>query len=166
MAYTIRYNRTTNHIDGISARTTGGGNDMGSHVSDYSLSACGALTRGRFGAGKSFESLADALEAARLAGGRKLCKTCEKAALAQIAAEAVPAHDPEGCDLDCDVCFPEYIPEVGQYVKTTFGNVWRVMSTDGRFIELRHVAHGHYASEPKTETGGFQNPHYRQVPKP
>ncbi|MEU9388682.1 hypothetical protein AB0D86_01615 [Streptomyces sp. NPDC048324] len=86
-SYTVKYNRTTNHIDGLTVRTTGGGKDMGDHVSYYAENACGSLTRYRFAQGATYATLAEALEAARK-GGRKLCKTCEKAAEAQIAAEA------------------------------------------------------------------------------
>jgi uncharacterized Zn finger protein (UPF0148 family) len=85
--FTIKYNRTTSHIDGLTIRSTGGGNDMSDHISDYSQNACGSLTRYQFAQGKSFATVAEALEAARK-DGRKLCKTCEKAALAQIEAEA------------------------------------------------------------------------------
>ncbi|MFF4424172.1 hypothetical protein ACFY04_25885 [Streptomyces sp. NPDC001549] len=87
MSYTVKYNRTTNHIGGLTVRTTGDGKDMGDHVSYYAENACGSLTRYRFADGASYGSLADALEGARK-GGRKLCKTCEKAAEAQLAAEA------------------------------------------------------------------------------
>ncbi|MDX3295125.1 hypothetical protein PV569_15565 [Streptomyces scabiei] len=87
MSYTVKYNRTTNHIDGLTVRTTGGGKDMGDHVSYYAENACGSLTRYRFAQGATYATLAEALDAARQ-GGRKLCKTCEKAAEAQIAAEA------------------------------------------------------------------------------
>ncbi|QAY26947.1 hypothetical protein SEA_SHAWTY_22 [Streptomyces phage Shawty] len=96
----IKYNRTTNHIDGLAIRSTGGGNDMGDHVSDYALNACPSLTRYRFAQGASFATVAEALEAARKAGGRKLCKHCEKAAEAMIAAEAereaILNRDPRG----------------------------------------------------------------------
>ncbi|MEU7177018.1 MULTISPECIES: hypothetical protein [Streptomyces] len=85
--YTIKYNRTTNHIDGLTVRTTGGGKDMGDHVSYYAENACGSLTRYRFAQGATYATLAEALEAARK-GGRKLCKTCEKAVVAQLEAEA------------------------------------------------------------------------------
>ncbi|MFI2188003.1 hypothetical protein [Streptomyces sioyaensis] len=84
MSYTIKYNRTSNHIGGLTVRTTGGGKDMGDHVSDYSQNACGSLTRYRFADGESFNYLVDVLETARKAGGRKLCKTCEKAAEAEL----------------------------------------------------------------------------------
>jgi hypothetical protein len=82
----IKYNKATNHIDGLNIRTTGGGQDMGDHVSDYSLNACGSLTRYRMADGPSFQNVADALKAARKLGGRKLCKMCEKAAEAMLAA--------------------------------------------------------------------------------
>ncbi|WP_030779318.1 hypothetical protein [Streptomyces sp. NRRL S-920] len=94
MEYVIKYNRTTNHIDGISIRTTGSGEESGGAVGYYAQSACPSLTRSRnFVAGQSFGSLADALDAAGK-GARKLCKTCEKAALAQLesmAADEAPA---------------------------------------------------------------------------
>jgi hypothetical protein len=85
--YTIKYNRTTNHIDGLTVRSAGEGKDMGDHVSYFAESACGALTRYSFATGGTYATLTEALEAARK-GGRKLCKTCEKAAEALIAAEA------------------------------------------------------------------------------
>jgi hypothetical protein len=88
--FSIKYNRTTNHIAGIAERTVSNqsaenANRYGA-VAYYAENACGSLTRYRFAEGASFESLADALEAARKAGGRKLCKTCEKAAEAALAA--------------------------------------------------------------------------------
>jgi hypothetical protein len=88
--FSIKYNRTTNHIAGIAERTVSNqsaenANRYGA-VAYYAENACGSLTRYRFADGASFESLADALEAARKAGGRKLCKTCEKAAEAALAA--------------------------------------------------------------------------------
>lgn len=82
---TVKYNRSTNHIDGLTIRTTGGGRDMGDHVSDYSLNACASITRYRMADGPSFENVADALEVARALGGRNLCKNCEKAAEAMLA---------------------------------------------------------------------------------
>ena len=84
MDYSIKYNRTTNHIAGIECATQGAGNDNGGAVSYFAESACGSLTRGRLADGKAFEDLAEALAAARIAGGRKLCKNCEKAALRAI----------------------------------------------------------------------------------
>jgi hypothetical protein len=78
--FTIKYNRTTNHIAGMEVRTTGGGSDQGGHVSYYAQNTCGSLTRSRLATGASFETLAEAVAAARITGGRKLCKTCAKAA--------------------------------------------------------------------------------------
>jgi hypothetical protein len=91
--FTIRYNRTTNHIAGIGARTTGGGNEVDGAITYYAQNACGTLTRGRLAEGASYESLAEALEAARKTGGRKLCKTCEKAAEAALEAAEAPVED-------------------------------------------------------------------------
>lgn len=89
MTYTIKYNRATNHISGLDCATKGGGNDMDGHISYYAESACGSLSRSshRMATGKSFENVEDALTAARITGGRKLCKNCEKAALAAIESE-------------------------------------------------------------------------------
>jgi hypothetical protein len=81
--YTIKYNAGTNHIEGVAIRTESTGTESGGVVADYSLSACGALTRGRFATGRSFTDLTEALRIARL-GRRKVCRTCEKAALAEI----------------------------------------------------------------------------------
>jgi len=77
-AYTIRYNRTTNHISGLDAATLS---------NEFTMNACGSLTRSNLATGKKLETVREALEAARTAGGRKLCKNCEKAAEAMIAAE-------------------------------------------------------------------------------
>jgi hypothetical protein len=80
MSFTIKYNRTTNHIAGMEARTTGGGTESGAVVSNWAQNVCGAMTRSRLATGASFETLAEAVAAARITGGRKLCKTCAKAA--------------------------------------------------------------------------------------
>lgn len=85
--FSIRYNRATNHIAGIAAKCTSSGEERGGVVVEYAENACGVLTRGRLAQGASFEGLQAALDAARITGGRKVCKTCEKAALAAIAAE-------------------------------------------------------------------------------
>lgn len=85
--FSIRYNRATNHIAGIAAKCTSTGEERGGVVADYAENACGVLTRGRLAQGASYERLQDALDAARITGGRKVCKTCEKAALAALAAE-------------------------------------------------------------------------------
>jgi hypothetical protein len=91
VTYTIRSNRTTNHIEGIGAKTLGDGaseerNSERGHVAYYAENACPSLTRyGRtMSRDKSFETLAEALENARKAGGRRLCMTCEKAAQAEL----------------------------------------------------------------------------------
>lgn len=76
-AYTIRYNRTTNHIEGLEVRTAGSD-------TAWSMSACGALTRGYLAVGKSFDTPEAALAAAGLS--RKLCKNCKSAAEAAIEA--------------------------------------------------------------------------------
>lgn len=87
MGYQIRYNRTTNHIEGIPERTIGTG-------LTYATSACGALSRGaiRMGTvGPEHADLAVTLAAARsnaAASGRKLCRNCERAAEAAIASAA------------------------------------------------------------------------------
>ncbi|ARX87875.1 hypothetical protein SMD44_07357 [Streptomyces alboflavus] len=82
--YRIRYNRTTNHIDGIAERTKG--TDL-----DYAFSACPAISRATtsisvsLAVGEEFDDLGEALQAART-GRRKLCKACEKAAVAVLSA--------------------------------------------------------------------------------
>lgn len=79
--YQIRYNRTTTHIDGLTVRT------QGSEL-NYSQNVCGALTRGGMAVGKSFNTPAEALRAAK-ASNRKVCKNCQAAAEAMIEAEKV-----------------------------------------------------------------------------
>lgn len=89
--FSIRYNRATNHIAGIACKTTGPETDRSAEtgvVAYYAENACGVLTRGRLAQGASYATISEALDAARITGGRKVCKTCEKAALAAIAAEA------------------------------------------------------------------------------
>ena len=85
MSYTIRYNRTTTHIEGCDAATQSTGEVRDGVVSYYAQSACGSLTRygHSMGVGKSYEDAAEALEAGRAnaaASGRKFCKKCELAA--------------------------------------------------------------------------------------
>lgn len=80
--YRIKNNRTTNHIGGIEERT------IGSQF-NYAVSACGSLSRSvNFETHSTHSDLAEALRVARIAGQRKLCKNCEKAALATLAGEA------------------------------------------------------------------------------
>lgn len=93
--FSIRYNRATNHIAGIACKTEGPATDRSAEtgvVAYYAENACGVLTRGRLAQGASFEGLQEALDAARITGGRKVCKTCEKAALAAL--EAIAAATP------------------------------------------------------------------------
>lgn len=90
--YSLRYNRATNHIAGIGCKTQSTGEERGGVVAYYAENACGVLTRGRLAQGASFEGLQEALDAARITGGRKVCKNCEKAALAQIEADKVEAE--------------------------------------------------------------------------
>jgi hypothetical protein len=92
--FSIRYNRTTNHIDGIEVRTPEAGEERGGVVPYYAQNACGVITRGTLAQGKSFDSLADALENARK-GGRKLCKKCEAAALAALEAAEKAQEKPQ-----------------------------------------------------------------------
>jgi hypothetical protein len=81
--------------------------------------------------------------------------------------ENTAAHDYDTClDLECEQCFPEYVPQAGEYVKGAFGNVWLVASTGGRHIELKHAVYGHYATEVKTETGGFKYGRFVKVDAP
>lgn len=85
MSYTIRYNRSTTHIEGCDAATQSTGEERGGVVSYYAQSACGSLTRygHSMAVGKSYENAAEALEAGRAnaaASGRKFCKKCELAA--------------------------------------------------------------------------------------
>jgi hypothetical protein len=98
--YSIRYNRATNHIAGIACKTTSNQTDEDINrtgvVAYYAENACGVLTRGRLAQGASYEGLEEALDAARKTGGRKICKTCEKAALAAIEAAAnAPVEEPK-----------------------------------------------------------------------
>ncbi|MEU0770675.1 hypothetical protein [Streptomyces albogriseolus] len=77
-----------------------------------------------------------------------------------------------GCaclELGCAVCFPEYVPEVGDYVKDGHGNVWLVVSTRTErsgCIQLRHTQYGHYADAPRTESGAFMHFRYEKVDGP
>jgi hypothetical protein len=83
MAFTMMYNRTTNHIAGAAIRSTGDGSRP-----EDALNACGALTRARLATGKNFTTAADALKGLKssaAATGRKVCKHCESALNAEIA---------------------------------------------------------------------------------
>jgi hypothetical protein len=76
--YTVKANRTTAHIAGIEARTTGG-------EFTYTQSACGTLTRSRLAPVAQFETLTEALAFVK-ASGRKVCKNCQNAAEAALSA--------------------------------------------------------------------------------
>jgi hypothetical protein len=96
--FSIKYNRTTNHIAGIAERTVSNqsaenANRYGA-VAYYAENACGTLTRSRLADGRAYESLAEALDAAKAAGGRKLCKNCLKAAEAALAAAEAATEAP------------------------------------------------------------------------
>jgi hypothetical protein len=96
MAYSIRYTRATNHIQGIPERTTGPATDNSATtgvVGYYATSACAALTRSghRMGFAASRDDLAAILDQARTTGGRNLCKRCERAALRALADAASAA---------------------------------------------------------------------------
>ncbi len=87
MSFTIRYNRTSVHIQGCEAstQTTGDGGDNGSGVvAYYAESACGSLTRNgyRMAVGESYETAVEARDAAQAKAkslGLKSCKNCETA---------------------------------------------------------------------------------------
>lgn len=94
--YQIRYNRTTNHIEGIDERTAG--SDL-----NYALSACPVLSRSyNLANGEGSDDLAEILASARQ--GRKLCKHCEKAAeaaLIEIEKAAAETAAPRTSHSDC-----------------------------------------------------------------
>lgn len=78
--YKIKSNRTTNHIDGVDERTKGS-------ALNYAVSPCSVLSRSvNLLSSKTYSSLREVLAAARIAGQRKLCRNCEKAALAALEA--------------------------------------------------------------------------------
>lgn len=79
--YTIRYNRTTDHIDGLRIRTAGS-------QMTYSTNVCGALSKGitKMATGKTSDDVATILRSAGIT--RKVCKSCEAAAKAMIADQA------------------------------------------------------------------------------
>lgn len=82
MTYTLKYNRTGQHIAGIVERTKG--SDL-----DYALSACSALSRNgsRMAMGESYTDLKEALQEAETdarVSGRKMCAKCRTAAEAAL----------------------------------------------------------------------------------
>ena len=84
MAFTLKYNRTTNHIAGLEVRTQTTGEAKDGVVGYFAENTCGSLTRSRLATGTSNTDLAELLRVARIPGSRKLCKTCEKAATAAL----------------------------------------------------------------------------------
>ncbi|MET7816258.1 hypothetical protein ABZT26_36155 [Streptomyces sp. NPDC005395] len=82
---------------------------------------------------------------------------------------AAAGHDAAAClDLDCEVCWPEYVPAVGDYVRDA-RNVWLVTSTcteRGGFIELKHTVYGHYADQPRKPNGAFMFGAFEKTVRP
>jgi hypothetical protein len=88
----ISKGRGTLHVDGLSAATTGGGKDMGDHVSAFTYTPCAGLTRIRFFHYVNFASDSLAEIESKLAvldgyaGSR--CKNCDKALALALEAQA------------------------------------------------------------------------------
>lgn len=99
--FTLKYNRTTNHIEGLDIRTAG--TEM-----EYSKNACPSLSRGtRFATSNLGGDIREALRLARITGGRKLCKHCEKAAEAMIAElDAAEAAELAAAEVEVEVEAP------------------------------------------------------------
>lgn len=103
MELTIRYNRSSVHIQGIPEATTAPVADTSSKtgvVSYYAQSACGGLTRSghRMAVSDTYDNAADALKGAEMKAkslGLKLCKNCEKAAKWAIASAPVDTESEE-----------------------------------------------------------------------
>lgn len=95
---TIKYNRSTTHIDGLEIRTSSTQSSEQANASGvvayYAENACGSLTRSarNMATGKSFEGAAEALKHAD-ALGRKVCKNCRAAAMMAIIAEAYAMNE-------------------------------------------------------------------------
>lgn len=103
MSYTVKYNRSTNHIAGIEAKCTSEGNESGGVVATYAQNSCGVLTRGNLATGKTYATIQEAYDAARK-HTRRICKNCAKAAMALIEAEqaALEAEVAESTDDTSD----------------------------------------------------------------
>lgn len=88
--YTLKGNRSTVHIAGLTERTTSTGAERGGVVGYYAQSACAGLTRSghRMEQLGDFTDLADAIKHATFAtysiSGRKVCKSCLAAATAEL----------------------------------------------------------------------------------
>lgn len=108
MTFTIRYNRNTDHIEGISERTPVSADGM-----NYAVSACPALSRSgvRLAVGFASDDLREVLE--NFGKLQKACKKCEKAAnlvLAEIEAaesEAAKAQEQAPVELHYQRCRPD-----------------------------------------------------------
>lgn len=96
MGYSIKVNRTTAHIAGFATKCNGPKVDRSAQtgvVGYYAENACGSITRGNLATtGAEHATAADALKAARLTRS-KVCKNCERAALAQIALDEQAAAE-------------------------------------------------------------------------
>jgi hypothetical protein len=80
MTFTVKYNRTSVHIDGIPEQVDGS-------EFNYAKSACPALSRSgyKMAVSKSYGDVADALEGARgvaVSVGNRMCAVCERKAQA------------------------------------------------------------------------------------
>lgn len=98
MEITIRYTRSTVHLQGLAESSKGSG-------MDYAVSACSALSRSasRMGTRTTHETVKDALKAAQdfaKAMNLKVCKNCLKAAEANI--------EPETKEEEKETVAPEY----------------------------------------------------------
>lgn len=91
MTYTIRYNRSTNHLQGIAERTQSSGGESGGVVSYYAESACGGLTRGiqnqSLMVGAEFRDISEAIRVLETDRNRKPCKNCLAAAKCTLKVE-------------------------------------------------------------------------------
>lgn len=74
-------------------------------------------------------------------------------------------HDTSTClDLDCETCFPPYIPKTGDVLRDARGARWTVTFTGmanhnrGRIMQIRHAVYGHYADVPLNADGTIQGP--------
>jgi len=88
--FTLKYNRTTTHIDGLAVRTKTVDTDPNKTgvVAYYAENPCPVLTRSRnLATGSQHETALKALNAA-LQSPRKLCQNCKKAAEAMISQES------------------------------------------------------------------------------
>jgi hypothetical protein len=86
MAFTVKYNRTSYHIAGITEATKGS-------EFNYALSACAALSRtgSRMAVSGTYEDLEEALAVATKSAdvrGVKMCKNCKTAAERMLAVAA------------------------------------------------------------------------------